>query len=98
MISSAALPSVAFSSPPIRGPVWIAQLLGGFAEQARQRYEADTCEDEEQYWDVDGLDEFDQECQWHENQQVAQVFHAVSFLDKLRDKHAISGVGEAGAL
>ena len=35
MISSAALPKVAFSSPPIPGPEPLGELLGRLAHQAR---------------------------------------------------------------
>ncbi len=37
MISSGALPNVAFRKPPIPGPVWKREIVGCLADQPRER-------------------------------------------------------------
>ena len=47
MISSGALPKLAFRKPPTPGPVCSADVLGRLADQPRERHESRRSEDEE---------------------------------------------------
>ena len=44
MISSGALPKLAFRKPPIPGPGVLAGVLGRLADQPRERHERDAAE------------------------------------------------------
>jgi hypothetical protein len=70
MISSVTLPNVAFTSPPILGPVWSAKLLGRAADQPGEREDRERRGEEHQ--ELVAARELERDRDRHEHEQPVE--------------------------